>query len=208
MEQLSGSQVLLLTEDLEIEAVEDTKESEEEKVDIENIIFEEDSDELEEVLEVIDTTVTQDIDGQDLVEQTDIEEEITIKVSKEDALDWVETLVEEDGIININEEVEDLEDILENKEANEGEENIAVVLLGEEDTRDTKEEVAKESLAGEEEDKPIEEIKDHEKDKDIEGAEDNKAAEILCTEVEEGLKAPAPKRSFLGKFRSLFSKKQ
>ena len=62
-----GSQVLLLTddninkEDLEIEAVEDSKESEEETVGIENITFEENCDELEEALEVIDTVVTQDI---------------------------------------------------------------------------------------------------------------------------------------------------
>ena len=50
VEQLSGSQVLLLTEDniqdLEIEAEEDLQESEKETVDIENITFEEDSDEL------------------------------------------------------------------------------------------------------------------------------------------------------------------
>ena len=62
-----GSQVLLLTddninkEDLEIEAVEDSKESEEETLGIENITFEENCDELEEALEVIDTAVTKDI---------------------------------------------------------------------------------------------------------------------------------------------------
>ena len=206
MEQLSGSQVLLLTDDninkqdLEIEAVEDPKESEEETVDIEIITFE--------AHEVIDTAVTQDIDGQESVEQTYTEEEITIKVPKEDAVDWVETFVEENGIININEEVEDLEHILENVEANEGEENIAVVLLGEEDAGDTKEEVAEDPFPEEEEAKTITEIKDIEKAKDIEDVEDTTAAEVLCIEVEEELVAPAPKRSFLGKFRGLFSKKQ
>ena len=254
VEQLSGSQVLLLTDDnsnqqdLEIEADEDLEEPEEETVDIDNITFEEDSDELEdalevideleealevndeleaalevideleealevideleEALEVIDAAVTKDIDGKESLEQTDIEEEIIIEVPKEDVVDWVDLLVEEDGIININKEVEDLEDTLDKVEANEGEEKLAVVLLGEEDTRDTKEEVAEEPLPEEEEEKPIAEIKDLEKYKDIEDVEDTTASEVLCIEVEEKLEAPAPKRSFLGKFRGLFSKKQ
>ena len=68
--------------------------------------------------------------------------------------------------------------------------------------------MAEESLAEEKEDKPIADIEDLEKDKDIEDVEDNIAAEVLCIEEEKGLEAPAPKRSFLGKFRGLFSKKQ